>query len=103
MWPFLTPLPHQNLQVKTKGNEKNTDMDLDQDTLIPKCSGSLFFVQVHLFPFNSSLRLYQITQANTLVSKVQVVVHPPPKHVHHVRSGDDLYNLSTKVSKDINA
>jgi hypothetical protein len=27
--------------------------DLEQDTLIPECSGSLFFVQVHPFPFQS--------------------------------------------------
>jgi hypothetical protein len=53
-------------------------MDLGQDTMISERSGSLFFVQVHLFPFNPSLRLYQITQANTLVLKGQVVVHPPP-------------------------
>jgi hypothetical protein len=32
---------------------------MGQDTLIPECSEIPFFVQVHLFPFNSTLRLYQ--------------------------------------------
>jgi hypothetical protein len=58
--------------------------DLEQDTLIPECIGGLFFVQIHLFPFNPSLRLYYNTQVSTLVSKGQVVVHPPPKHMHHL-------------------
>jgi hypothetical protein len=33
--------------------------DMEQDTLILECSGSLFFVQVDRFPFNPPLRLYQ--------------------------------------------
>jgi hypothetical protein len=45
------------IKSKTKGNEKNRE--LEQETLISECSGSLLFVQVHLFPFNPSLRLYQ--------------------------------------------
>jgi hypothetical protein len=45
-------------QIRSKGNE-NTNKNLGQDTLIPKCSGSPFFVQVHFFPFNPTLRLYQ--------------------------------------------
>jgi hypothetical protein len=45
----LTPLPHQNVNYEQKGNE-NTSMNLELNTLIPECSGSLFVVQVH-FPF----------------------------------------------------
>jgi hypothetical protein len=39
------------------------------------------------FTFYLSIQLWYYiknTQANTLVSKDQVVVHPPPKYVHHV-------------------
>jgi hypothetical protein len=35
-------------------------------------------------PFQSIFDTIKSTQANTLVSQDQVVLHPPPKHVHHV-------------------
>jgi hypothetical protein len=37
-----------------------------------------FFVQIHLFPFNSPLRLHQLNSDKSLVSKGQVVAYPPP-------------------------
>jgi hypothetical protein len=40
----LTPLPHQNCQLRAKGN-RSIEMNLE---LIPECSGSLCMVQVHL-------------------------------------------------------
>jgi hypothetical protein len=54
----LTPLPHQKCQLRAKGNE-STSMNLELNTLIPECSGSLCVVQVH-FPFNVPLRLHQV-------------------------------------------
>jgi hypothetical protein len=57
LFGLLTPLPHKKNASKTKGNEKNSD--LEQDTLIPGYNGSLLFVQVHLFPFNPYISLYQ--------------------------------------------
>jgi hypothetical protein len=54
-WPF-NPIASSKCQIRSKGNE-NTLKNLGQDTLIPECSGSPFFIQVHIFPFNSTLRL----------------------------------------------
>jgi hypothetical protein len=51
-------------------------MNLELNTPIPKCSGSLCIVQVH-FPFNALLRLQQEYSTNRLVSKGQVVAHLP--------------------------
>jgi hypothetical protein len=56
-WPF-NPIASPKCQMRSKGNE-NTNKNLGQDTLILECNESPFFVQVHLFPFNSTLRLYQ--------------------------------------------
>jgi tRNA A37 threonylcarbamoyladenosine synthetase subunit TsaC/SUA5/YrdC len=36
------------------------------------------FVQIHPFPSNPPLRLHELTQTKTLVSKGQVVAYPPP-------------------------
>jgi hypothetical protein len=45
----LTPLPHQNCNEEQKGN-KSISTNLELNTPIPECSGSLCNVQVH-FPF----------------------------------------------------
>jgi hypothetical protein len=84
-------------------------MNLELNTLIPECSGSLFVVQVH-FPFNVPSRLLQVN-SNEQVSlkRDQVVAHLPRNMCTFayglVRSGDDLYNLSTtnKIITDLNA
>jgi hypothetical protein len=55
----LTPLPHQKLSIKSKKANRSIRMNLELNTLIPQCSGSLCGVQVH-FPFNASLRLHQL-------------------------------------------
>jgi hypothetical protein len=44
---LLTPLPHQNCQLRAKGN-KSMRMNLEVSTLILECSGSLCMFQVHL-------------------------------------------------------
>jgi hypothetical protein len=52
-------------------------MNLELNTLIPECSGSLFIDQVHL-SLSMHLRDYiKYTHTNRLVSKGQVVAHLP--------------------------
>jgi hypothetical protein len=51
-------------------------MNLERNTPIPECSGSLCNVQVH-FPFNAPLRLHQEYSNTRLVSKGQVVALLP--------------------------
>jgi hypothetical protein len=46
---LFNPIASLKCQIRAKGNE-NTSTNLGQDTFIPECSGSPFFVQVH-FPF----------------------------------------------------
>jgi hypothetical protein len=56
---FKTSLPHQESRNKSKKAMNKHMGDLELNTLIPECSGSLFFVQVHHFHFKSPLRLHQ--------------------------------------------
>jgi hypothetical protein len=65
-------------------------MNLERNTPIPECSGSLCSVQVH-FPFNAPLRLHQ-EHSNTKFSlKGSSCSTSPPKYVHH--SHMDLWGL----------
>jgi hypothetical protein len=52
------PIASPKCQIRSKDDE-NIEKNLGQDTLIPECNGNPFFGQVHLFPFNSTLRLCQ--------------------------------------------
>ena len=74
----LTPLPHQNLQLRANGNKSSWD-ELGISYLLIGVQWKSFMVQVHLFPFNSPLRLKQANSSIWLVSKGQVVTHLPLK------------------------
>jgi hypothetical protein len=52
-------------------------MNLEFNTLIPECSGSLFIVQVHLSLSMHLLDYIKCTQTNMLVLKGQVVAYIP--------------------------
>jgi hypothetical protein len=78
----LTPLPHQNVKLKRRGNE-NTKKELRTRYILPECSGSSFLVQVH-FPFQCSFETFKCTQTNMLVSKESSCSTSPPKHMHYL-------------------
>jgi hypothetical protein len=52
LFGLLTPLPYKNYNYKPRATREH-NRDLEQISLILECSGSLFFVQVHPFPFQS--------------------------------------------------
>jgi hypothetical protein len=72
----LTPLPHQNLQLRTNRHYEYKD-ELGRVTLCIGVQWKSCMVQVHLFPFNSPSRLNQANSSIWLVSKGQVVTHLP--------------------------
>ena len=72
----LTPLPHQNLQLRANGNKSSWD-ELGISYPLIGVQWKSFMVQVHLFPFNPPSRLNQANSSIWLVSKGQVVTHLP--------------------------
>jgi hypothetical protein len=79
----LTPLPHQNV----KYDQKAMRTQIRTWDKIYWYRNAVEALSLSKFTFSLSIQLWDYiksTQANTLVSKDQVVVHPPPKHVHHV-------------------
>jgi hypothetical protein len=80
-----------------KGNETTKGI-LEQSTLILLCSGRLFLSPSPPFPFQSTFEIpSKSTQANTLVSKGQVVAYHPPQHMHQCTGtcefGEDILQL----------
>jgi hypothetical protein len=78
----LTPLPHQNVKLKRRGNE-NTKRNLGQDTFYRNA--------VEALSLSSSLSLsmflrdyFKCTQTNRLVLKESSCSTYPPKHVHYL-------------------
>ena len=59
----LTPLPHQNLQLRANGNKSSWD-GLGISYPLIGVQWKSFMVQVHLFPFNPPSRLNYQTQAH---------------------------------------
>jgi hypothetical protein len=95
--------PHcltKKLQINIKSNEKTQGRLGTRyiDTIMQwkpfSLSKSTFSLSMHLWDY------ININSTNILVSKDQVVVYPPPKHVHHLHKylwgpGMTFYNLST--------
>jgi hypothetical protein len=57
VFPWRTYEMHPALSLKSGCDTRamrEHSTDLEQRSLIPECSGSLFFVQVHLYPFQSN-------------------------------------------------
>jgi hypothetical protein len=79
----LTSSPHKKSRVKPKTMRKHRE-GLGTRYIDTGMQWKPFLVQVHLFPFNPPLRLYQNhSSKHSSLKRGQVVVHPPPKHVHH--------------------
>jgi hypothetical protein len=78
--------PHclTKIATKSQGQRENTIVTWNKDHWYKNAVEasslfkSTFSLSIHFWDCNFS------TQTNTLVSKDQVVAHPPPKHTHHL-------------------
>jgi hypothetical protein len=68
--------------MNIENNEKPREFEPNDIDIVYVVEASSF-VQIHHFSFNPPLRLHILNSNKSLVSKGQVVVYPPPKHVHH--------------------
>jgi hypothetical protein len=81
---LLTPLPHQNLQLRVKRQEEYKD-ELGRSYSFIGVQWKSFMVQVHLFPFKTPFETRLSKLKHTVSLKGSSCSTSPPKFVHHLQ------------------